>query len=101
MSDDYLPLNLWIYFGLSVTGNKASGYTHGLKEFGKAELEILDSGREPEEIRAFLFNIAHYILENDTTFEDGQTIGLTEDEKILIKRTPGRFAKGSVWNLDY
>lgn len=34
MSDDYLPLNLWVYFGLRVTGKGNGGYTYGLKEWG-------------------------------------------------------------------
>src|SRR5215203_703186 len=57
MDEACLPLNLWIYFGLEVSDRGNSGYTYGLKEFGKAELEILDSSRSLEDIRAFLFNI--------------------------------------------
>jgi hypothetical protein len=45
MSEDYLPLNLWIYFGLLTTDKGKSGYTYGLKEFKKPEMEILNSTR--------------------------------------------------------
>lgn len=40
MSDEYLPLNLWIYFGLRVTDKGNSGYTYGLKEFKKASWKL-------------------------------------------------------------
>ena len=38
MSDEYLPLNIWIYFGLRATDEGNSGYTYGLKEFNKTEM---------------------------------------------------------------
>ena len=81
ISGGYLPLNLWIYFGLRVTDNGNSGYTYGLKEFNKTEIEIVDSCRRLEDIRGFLFNIAYYMLEYNVTFQDGQTIGDSEEEK--------------------
>jgi hypothetical protein len=99
MSDDYLPLNLWIYFGLRVTDKGNSGYTHGLKEFNKTELEIVNSSQSLEDIRAFLFNIAYYVLDYDVTFKDGQTIGGSEEEKIAIKYSKGQFVKGHTFKL--
>lgn len=101
MSEDYLPLNLWIYFGLRVTDNGNAGYTYGLKEFNKTELEVLNSTQSLEDIRGFLFNIAHYVLEYDVTFKDGQTVGGSEDEKISIKYSKGQFVEGDTFKLAY
>ncbi|RZK01817.1 MAG: DUF4261 domain-containing protein, partial [Flavobacterium sp.] len=80
MNEEYLPLNLWIYFGLRVTDNGNSGYTYGLKEFNKVELEIVNSSKSLEDIRGFLFNITNYVLEYDVAFQDGQTVGGSEEE---------------------
>lgn len=91
MSDDYLPLNIWIYFGLRITEKGNAGYTHGLKEFYKTEMEIIDSFKSLKDIRAFLFNMVHYVLEYDVIFEDGQTCGLSADEKISISYSKARF----------
>jgi hypothetical protein len=55
MTDDYFSLNLWIYFGYRKTGNGNSGYTYGLKEFGKHEMEIVDSPKSIGQIEKFLF----------------------------------------------
>ena len=75
---DYLPLNLWIYVGLRVKDNGNLGYTYGLKEFNKPEIEIVNSSRSLEDIRGFLFNVACYVLEYKVTFQEGQTVGGSE-----------------------
>mgnify|MGYP002374345689 FL=1 len=101
ISGGYLPLNLWIYFGLRVTDNGNSGYTYGLKEFNKTEIEIVDSCRRLEDIRGFLFNIAYYMLEYNVTFQDGQTIGDSEEEKIPIRFSKGKFVQGDTFKFAY
>jgi hypothetical protein len=101
MSEEYLPLNLWIYFGLRVTDKGNSGYTYGLKEFNKAELEIVDSSKSLDDIRSFLFDVSHYVLENDVTFRDGQTVGGSEKEKILIEYSKGQFVEANTFKLSF
>lgn len=101
MNENWLPLNLWIYFGLRVNGKLNSGYTYGLKEFNKKELEIIDSKRGHHEIRELLFNISHYLLESDINFKDGQTCGISEEEKIRITLSEGKFVEGETFKLDY
>lgn len=101
MRDDYLPLNLWIYFGLRVTDNGNSGYTCGLKEFNKTEIEIVNSSQSLEDIRGFLFNISHYVLEYDVAFRDGQTVGGSAEEKIDISISRGKFVDGDTFKLAY
>jgi len=101
MSDDYLPLNLWIYFGLRTTDKGKSGYTYGLKEFNKTEMEVLNSSNSLEDVRAFLFNITHYVLDYDVTFKDGQTCGLSEEERIPISISKGKFVDGDTLKLAY
>lgn len=99
MSDEYLPLNLWIYFGLPVTDRGNGGYTYGLKEFSKTEMEIVNSSKSLEDIRGFLLNISHYVLEYDVTFQDGQTVGSSEEEKIAINFSKGNFIEGDTFKL--
>ena len=101
MSEDYLPLNLWIYFGLQTTDKGNSGYTYGLKEFGKTEMEILDSTKDLEDIRGFLFNMTHYILDYDVVFKSGQTCGSSADEKIKITLSKGKLVEGDTFKLAY
>lgn len=99
--DNYLPLNIWIYFGLRKTKNGNNGYTYGLSAFNKAELEIIHSSKNLDDIRVFLYNIAHYVLDRDVTFKDGQTCGTSEDEKIAISYSKGHFVDGDSFKLAY
>lgn len=101
MNEEYLPLNLWIYFGLRVTDNGNSAYTYGLKEFNKTEVEIVNSQKSLEDIREFLFNITHYVLDYGVSFKDGQTVGGSEEEKIAISFSKGQFVDGDTFKLAY
>lgn len=101
MSDEWYPLNLWIYFGFNRDNEKNSGYTYGLKEFNKRELEIIASARKLEDIMAFLFNMAHYVLDYDVEFRDGQTCGLSESERIGITLSRGVFVDGETLKMAY
>jgi len=101
MTIDYLPLNLWIYFGYRVTDKGNSGYTYGLKEFDKSEMEIIDSPKTIEEISKFLFNMTHYVLDRDVTFTDGETCGMSADERIRITFSKGKLVEGDTLKLAY
>ncbi|HNE30596.1 MAG TPA: hypothetical protein PLW66_15585, partial [Saprospiraceae bacterium] len=43
LNDQVLPLSCWIYFGLQQNGDKNSGYTYGMGEFGLPEFEVVNS----------------------------------------------------------
>jgi hypothetical protein len=101
MSAEWYPLNLWIYFGFGRDNDGNSGYTYGLKEFNKRELEIVGSARKPEDIMAFLFNMTHYILDYNVEFRDGQTCGLSESERIGISLSKGVYVEGETFKMAY
>ena len=91
---------MWIYIGLKKieTGNCA--YTYGLKDFQKTEIEIVNSKLSLEELFDFLFNISSYIIENNITLKNGETIGLTADQKAPIKLSKGQFVEGQSLKLE-
>jgi len=101
MGNDYLPLNLWIYFGLQVTDMGNSGYTYGLTAFDKHEMEVLNSSKSLEEIRGLLFNMAYYVVENNVAFKDGDTCGLSAEERISISFSKGKLVEGKTFKLAY
>lgn len=101
LSTDYLPINLWVYFGLQSRQNKQSAYTYGLTAFGKMEMEIIDSDKDLEQLRELMFNISHYVIENNITFEDQQTIGMSAEEKIRISISEGVFVNGNSYKFEY
>ena len=101
MERGILPIDNWIYFGAyqNETGNNA--YTIGMDAFGKDELEILGSRHKAEELRAFLFDVAYYVLEGDITLLSGETIGFTKEQKFSLKRGDGVAVEGHSIQIGY
>ncbi|MGG3283847.1 DUF4261 domain-containing protein [Paenibacillus solani] len=99
--DDLLPLLNLVYFGLVRTETGISGYTYGLRSFGKDEIEVLDSQVTPEELREFLMDISLYIVEQDVTLKDGETIGFSADHKLPITRSESVYLNGETLKIGF
>jgi len=97
--EDILPIQLWIYIGLVNEENSNSAYTYGLKEFGKTEIEIIESEMQRSDLYDFIIAIASYIIESDVTLNDGETIGFTADQKIQITESKAKFLDGNSLKL--
>ena len=82
-----LPIMAWIFIGLYGDEGGSNAYTIGLEQFNKMELEILASRHEPNELFTFLCGICDYLIANDVTLRNGETIGFSEDEKLAITRS--------------
>ncbi|BFH65704.1 DUF4261 domain-containing protein [Paenibacillus azoreducens] len=100
-SDDMLPLLNLVHFGLVGTESGMSGYTYGLRAFGKDEIEILDSQAAPSELRDFLIDVSGYILEQDVTLRDGETIGFSAEQKLQITRSEGVYVNGDSLKIQF
>ena len=96
-----LPLFNWIYFGLYRDENGMNGYTYGMNMFGKDELEVLGSEADPQQLRDFLYNIADYILSNDVTFQDGETVGYSAEQKLSVTRSKGVAVDGQSLKISF
>ena len=85
-----LPVMAWVFIGVYhlLDADGSSAYTIGLEQFGKMELEILASRHDVSELYAFLCGICAYLIANDVTLHDGETIGFSENEKLAITRSP-------------
>ena len=88
ISADRLPVEIWIGFGLIPESNRThSVYTSGLEDFGMQEIEIHSSQRDPQFLYERLFDIVHYVLRKDVILHDGETIGISDTERITIQET--------------
>lgn len=101
MKEDRLPVFNWIYFGLYRTEGGMNGYTYGMRAFGKEEMEILDSPAGAQEVRDFLADVACYVLSEDVALKDGETIGFSPEQKILITQSKGVSVDGSTIKIHY
>lgn len=101
MSDQHLPLHIWIYFGFRTENGKQSGYTYGLTEFGKKEMEIIDSSRSLEELNEIMYNMIHYVLAYNVNLRSGETIGISAEQKLMITESRGHFIEGNTLKIGY
>lgn len=84
LNEQILPLSCWIYFGLSQDGDKNSGYTYGMGEFGLPEFEVVNSEHSVQEIYALLNDAADYAIRTNTRFQDGQFFNAPNGEKFQV-----------------
>ena len=100
LKEEMLPLQLWIYMGIINQGDKTSIYTYALKEFGKTEIEIIESPMNSDDLYYFLLSILQYVLGSDVILKDGETIGFSEDQKIKITESKAVYLEGNSLKLE-
>ena len=101
MTENDLPLYNWIYFGMRTRQGKNSVYTYGLSDFGKMEMEIIDSKHPLVELNSLMFDLAHYVIANDVTLKSGETIGVSEEQKLKITESNGVYLDERTLKIEY
>lgn len=89
------PLNNLVYFGLYYDEGKLNGYTYGMKDFHKEEMEVLQADLAVDELLGFLFDIAYYVITSNVILRDGETIGFSEQQKLPITYSQGVAIEGN------
>lgn len=100
LKEDRVPIPLWVYIGLRGAQAGNSIYTYGMSGFGKQELEVVDSKLKLEELYSFIVNICAYVVGSDVTLRSGETLGYTNDQKIKITSSKGKFIEGESLKLE-
>ena len=96
-----LPVMDWVYIGLYRGKKGACGYTYGLETFGREEMEIIDSAKEPGEIMEFLYDLCIYLLKSDAYIRDGETVGHSAEEKLSVTRSKGEALDGMTLKIAF
>lgn len=103
MEDDGLPILNWIWYGIYFDEKRAGVYTYGMRRFGKDEMEVIVD-RETADlnaVRGFLLNITAYVLTENVTLKDGETIGFSAEQKLKITLSPGIGVHGNTLKIEY
>ena len=95
LKEEMLPLQLWIYMGIINQGDKTSIYTYGLKEFGKTEIEIIESSMDSDDLYYFLLSTAKKLKSGERNVEK-----LNLSEKIKITESKAVYLEGNSLKLD-
>src|SRR6201999_2807065 len=86
------PLYLWVDLRAFRNEDGTTGmFTVGLAKLGHMEIEIPRIKMEIGELREWLRDIICYLLENGPVLLDGQTIGMSAEQKIRIRHCPSIF----------
>lgn len=101
MKDGELPLPALVFVGLYQDEKGVSSWTNGLRAFGKEELEIVGSSHSPEEVYGMMFYISEYVLEEGAVLRDGQTIGLSAEQKLSLTFSAGVFMEGMSMKIGF
>lgn len=94
MEQGVLPVLNLVQLGVYQNEAGNNGYTIGLDSFGKDELEILGSTQTPQEIRALLYDVVQYILQDDVTLRSGTTLSLATGQSLSFQRGDGVAVEG-------
>jgi len=91
ISEQKFPLDLWLqvypYRPRSIPQDrKVIGFvTEGLLPFIGREIQFEPAPLSPQDVAARVLNIAHYLLAQGPVLKDGETLGMSETEKISIR----------------
>lgn len=94
LKEDTLPVVLWVFIGMYQNEQGVGAYTVGLRSFGKDEIEIVNSTQSAGDVFEFVTVIVSFIIENNVTLKDGETIGFSAEQKLSLTRSPGVAAEG-------
>jgi hypothetical protein len=96
------PLYLWADLRAFRNEDGTTGlFTIGLAPLGHMEIEIPRIKMESGELREWLLEIVRYLLEKGPVLRDGQTIGMSAEQRIRIRHCPSIFGHaGQVIRLE-
>lgn len=103
MSPEHVPVPVWLRFQLvRVAGNELGLYTLGMRQFGLMEIEVDRCKLQVSELFEFVSNIAHYLIQSGPIIADGNTVGGSEEERILVRHRPSMIdPKRRVYKIVY
>lgn len=94
MSADHFPVPVWLRFQIVQTEDDAAGlYTLGMQQFGLMEIEVDRCTTDRQDMFEFVSNIAHYLIQSGPVIADGNTVGGSEEERILVRHRPSMIDK--------
>jgi hypothetical protein len=59
-----------------------------MNQFGLMEIESDRTKMQPMELVQFVSNIANYLIQSGPVIADGNTVGGSEEQRILVRHRP-------------
>ncbi len=101
LQGENLPLTNWIFFGSHRSGELRSAYTLGLQDFGKPEIEILDSMHSFTDLARILKDVVHYVLQQNVLLRGQDSVRHTGRMMLRVSEQKGTFVPGRSLRIHY
>ncbi len=103
MKNGAFPVLNIVWFGIYGNDKEIGVYTYGMRRLGKEEMEVYvpRENADLNEIRGFLADIADYVIGQDVTLRDGETIGFSAEQKLPITLSRGIAVEGNTLKIAY
>ncbi|WP_298961210.1 DUF4261 domain-containing protein [uncultured Roseibium sp.] len=94
ISEQKYPLDLWLQIypyrppTLPESQTMIGFVTEGLQPFIGREIQFEPGALSPQDTASRVLNISHYLLAQGPVLRDGETLGISETEKIRIRHRP-------------
>ncbi len=95
-----LPILNLVWVGFNKTESGFNIYTTGLRAFGKEEIEIINSDIGVKKLHDSMLEIVTYVLENDITLSEGESINFLEGQLWKIRKSAGVSTDGLSLKLE-
>ncbi|MFD1886682.1 DUF4261 domain-containing protein [Paenibacillus wenxiniae] len=103
LKEQELPVQLWVFLGMYTNEDRTGNcsYTVGLKNFGKDEMEIIDSKQDLGDVFELMLNITTYVVGSNVVLSDGETLGYSAEHKLPLVRSKGVAVEGDSIKIGY
>lgn len=101
MEERLLPVHLWN--GVSIAGNaeRVSLLSLGMHQLGQPNLKLTGPRTEGNALIDFFFNLLEYAAQRGSVVADGETVGRSAAEKLVVHYEPSPVDAGeTVWCVD-
>jgi hypothetical protein len=89
ISEEHVPVPVWLRLQLIRASDDEIGmYTLGMRQFGLMDIEVDHCKRNPADLFEFVSNIEHYLIQSGPVIADGNIVGGSADERILVRHRP-------------
>lgn len=94
LSDEHVPVPVWLRFQLVRASDDSVGmYTLGMNQFDLMDIEVDRCDMKVSDLMEFVSNIAHYLIQSGPVISDGNTVGGSAEERILVRHRPSLIDK--------
>lgn len=96
------PAWLWVDMRITRSERGIAVATLGLTRFGLLEIETRDVLRDSSEVFDLIRAMASYLIKNGAVIEDGETVGDSTDDNIVVRKAPSFRNEGeTVYRVEY